>query len=532
MAGYLALLLHAHLPFVRHPEHERFLEEHWLFEAVAECYLPLLRVLRGWQTDGIPGTLTLTLTPSLCCMLRDPLLQHRCTRYLQDRIELAKLEVVRTRWEPQFRPLANHYLEHFEGLRQLWESLEQDLVQAFRGFQDCGRIEIITCAATHALLPLMTAQAGCVRAQILHGRDHYAECFGRLPMGIWLPECAYTPELEPVLQEANLRWFVLDTLGVTEASPRPVYGAYAPLYTRHGLAAFGRDADSAQQVWSRRGGYPGDPRYRDFYRDIGFDLELGYLDPFLPSPGQRGFTGVKYYAVSRCEGQQAYVPEEAKQAVQTHAAHFLQSRKRLLGPVAAAMDRPPLLMAPYDAELFGHWWFEGPEFLDQVFRMASGIAPDLKWITPTQYLRLHPSNQVAQPRTSSWGEGGYWEVWLNPKNGWMQRHLRQAEQRMASLVTEAETLDAAAHSALEQAGRELMLAQSSDWAFILHTGTSTQYATQRFQTHLQRFGTLCDQIESGQAFRALSGNESPYGAFLPEVNWRHWQTPPSSGATR
>ncbi len=197
MQGYLSLLLHAHLPFVRHPEHERFLEESWLFEAMLETYLPLLELLEGWHRDQLPTALTLTLSPTLCSMLRDPLLQERFSARLDNLIALAESETVRTLFDPKRQALAVGYHERFLRLRQLWTGSARDLVRAFGRLQQWGRVELITCAATHALAPLLAPHEPSLRAQILTACHHYRECFGREPRGIWLPECAYVEAVEP-----------------------------------------------------------------------------------------------------------------------------------------------------------------------------------------------------------------------------------------------------------------------------------------------------------------------------------------------
>jgi 1,4-alpha-glucan branching enzyme len=298
MQGYLSLVLHAHLPFVRHPEHEKFLEESWLFEAITETYLPLLQIMEGWRHDGMATRLTLTLSPTLCAMLRDPLLQERYARHLNGLIELAEKEIHRTHWDRTFHELAWMYHHRFTTLRDAYHGHGRNLVSAFRKFQDLGRLEIITTAATHALLPLLANHPPAIRAQILTARDQYQSCFGCDPRGIWLPECAYFEGVEMFLQEANLRWFIMDTHGLLHAQPRPRYGVFAPVFTPNGIAAFGRDLESSRQVWSKHEGYPGDPRYRDFYRDIGFDLDFDYVRRHLPSPDHRGFTGLKYFRIT------------------------------------------------------------------------------------------------------------------------------------------------------------------------------------------------------------------------------------------
>ncbi len=524
MSGSLAIVLHAHLPFVRHPEHDRFLEESWLYEAITETYLPLIALLGRWREDRLNARLTLTLTPTLCAMLGDPLLQARYERRLNGLVEFAEKEVVRTHWDRPRRVLAEGYVERLTQLRSLWQRCERDLPGAFRQLQEANRIEIITSSATHALLPLLAAEPSALRAQVLVARDHYRSCFGRDPVGIWLPECAYAPSIENVLREANLRWFIVDSHGLRQGVPAPHFGTYAPVFTPDGLAVFGRDAESAEQVWSRHAGYPGDPRYRDFYRDAGFDLDFDYVRPYLPSPDHRGFTGIKYHRITGGAGpKRLYDPAAARKATQEHAAHFLAARRGQLDRLAEVMDVPSILTAPYDAELFGHWWHEGLDFLDAVVRQAAELAPDLRFETPTDYLRRHATHQVVRPAASTWGEAGHLRVWLNEGNAWIQAHLRAAEARMAALVREAKPGNELASRALRQAARELLLAEASDWPFLLHTGTSPDYARSRVTTHLRRFQALHDQLVEGRVDEEGLRRMEEADNLFPGVDWRHWQ---------
>jgi 1,4-alpha-glucan branching enzyme len=524
MQGYFSLVLHAHLPFVRHPEHERFLEENWLFEAIIETYIPLLQVLERWGTDRVDARLALTLSPTLCSMLRDPLLQDRASRHLESLIELSERELHRTTWEPSLGLLARMYHERFRAARETWLAHGRDLVTGFGRFQDEGILEIITCAATHGLLPLMAGRPQCIRAQILAARDHYRQCFGRDPRGIWLPECAYTHGVEVSLKEAGIGWFITDTHGVLNAQPRPRYGVFAALRLPNGVAALGRDLESARQVWSRQEGYPGDVVYRDFYRDIGYDLDHEYVQSCLPGPGLRGFTGIKYHCIT---GQGAhktvYNRAAALERAEAHAAHFLDARAGQFGKLSAIMDRPPLILSAYDAELFGHWWYEGPEFLDAVVRGARGKQDFFKLATPSGYLADHPGQQIGTPSPSSWGEEGYWKLWLNESNAWIRPHLEAAEERMVQLATRFPGAAGLKRRALNQAGRELLLAQASDWPFILRTGTSPEYATRRVKDHLGRFLALFEPLDKGGAVdEAVLARIEAADNIFPELNYEYW----------
>ncbi|HMP82568.1 MAG TPA: DUF1957 domain-containing protein [Verrucomicrobiota bacterium] len=523
MRGYFSLVLHAHLPFVRHPEHEKFLEESWLFEAITETYIPLLQVMDGWLKDGMDTRLTLSLSPTLCSMLMDPLLQDRYERHLNGLLDLADKEIHRTHWDRAFHELAHFYHRRFKEARDFYQSCNRDLVGAFRKFQDAGKLEIITTAATHGLLPLLANHAPSVRGQILTARDHYRSCFGRDPRGIWLPECAYSDGLDLVLQEADIRWFIMDTHGLLHAKPQPRYGVFAPVFTPNGIAAFGRDPDSSRQVWSQHEGYPGDFRYREFYRDIGFDLDLDYVKPHLPSPEHRGFTGMKYFRITGgASDKQVYDRQAALEVAAEHAAHFLGARMEQVEKLAAILDRPPLVIAPYDAELFGHWWYEGPEFLDYFVRKTYFDQKMFTLTTPDDYLHKHPTNQIASPSPSSWGEGGFWRVWLNERTEWIYPHLQIAQERMTELAGMFPKPTPLQQRALKQAARELLLAQSSDWPFIMRTGTSPGYARRRVKDHLLRFIALHDQLTStGIDERWLAEAERRDNLF-PNIEPLHW----------
>jgi 1,4-alpha-glucan branching enzyme len=530
--GYVSLILHAHLPFTRHPEHERFLEESWLFEAVIESYIPLLQTIEGWRRDGMDVPLTLTLSPTLCSMLTDSLLQQRITRRLEALVDLSEQELHRTLWLPPLQDLAEFYRERFRRIRDSWKAWNGDLVAAFGSLQERGRLEIITCAATHAVLPLMVNHPPSLRAQVQVARDHYHSCFGRDPRGIWLPECAWSEELGPVLAEAGLRWFVTDSHGLLKARPRPRSGTFAPAITPDGLAAFGRDQESAKQVWSRHGGYPGDERYRDFYRDIGFDLDLDYVERWLPAPGRRGFTGIKYHSIAGGGQKRIYDRSSAIGAANGHAAHFLGQRIEQIRKVSELLDSPPIIVAPYDAELFGHWWYEGPEFLDLFVRKAWHDQKIFDLITPDEYLTRHPSHSAATPAASSWGEEGYWRVWLNEKTEWIFPHLSAAQQRMSNLAQRFQKPDSAEERALRQAGRELLLAQASDWPFILRTGSSPDYARRRVREHLASFGQICQLLERPPESRDYSAvwKIEERDNLFQELEWRYWR-PASSKAS-
>ena len=519
--GYLALVLHTHLPFVRHPEHDRFLEEDWLYEAITETYIPLINVFDGLVRDNVDFRLTMSLTPTLIAMLTDPLLQHRYVRHINRLIELAEQEVERTKNSPEFNPIAHLYREMFVNAREVFETkYGRNLVSAFRKFQDLGKIELVTCAATHGFLPLMVNRKA-VQAQIRVAVEQHRKHLGRDPRGIWLPECGYAEGLDQILRDEGIAYFFTDAHGIVYAEPRPKYGVYAPIVCPSGTAAFGRDIESSKQVWSSIEGYPGDNNYRDFYRDVGFDLDYDYIKPYLHGDGVRVNLGIKYHKITgKTDHKDPYIRQWALDRAAEHAGNFMFNREKQVEWLAGQLDRKPVIVAPYDAELFGHWWFEGPDWLNYLIRKIAFDQQTFRLITPSEYLAEYPKSQPAQPCPSSWGYKGHAEVWLNNSNDWIYRHLHKAADRMTELARSYPEAQGLVRRGLNQAARELLLAQSSDWAFIMKTGSHVEYAVKRTQDHIHRFTRLFDDIRGNHIDEAWLSDIEYQDNLFPEIDYR------------
>ncbi len=521
-AGSLALILHAHLPFVRHPEHDEFFEEDWLFEAITESYLPLLALMRRLVRDGVSFRLTLGLTPPLCAMLEDDLLRTRYLRHLERSIALAERELERTRSDPPLQELAHFYFQSLTETRRLYLECECDLLTAFRQLRDAGVLELMASAATHGVLPLLASSPTAARAQVRIGCESFRRHLKAEPVGFWLPECAYAPGLDTILQEANLRWAVVESHSFALAQPRPRRALYAPCFTPAGPAIFARDPVSSRQVWSAESGYPGEPVYREFYRDIGFDLPADYVFADSGSRTPR-FTGLKYHRItSRGPEKQIYQRTLAESAARAHAEHFLESRLRQFERLPAT-DFPPLLTIPFDAELFGHWWYEGPIFLEHFLRQAAARTDALRLVTPGDFLTQHATHEVIAPAASSWGEEGYLGVWLDESNAWMQPHLRAAAERMTEMArAHANSTDATIDRVLQQMARELLLLQASDWAFLIKNGTASHYAERRFKEHAARFHRLYRELKSGAIEGMFLSECESRDNIFPDSVWRHY----------
>ncbi|MCH2372943.1 MAG: DUF1957 domain-containing protein, partial [Planctomycetes bacterium] len=508
--GYLTILLHAHLPFVREPDHERFLEEGWFYEALHECYLPLLMSFESLIREGVDFRVSVSLTPTLLSMFDDELLRSRFELKLNSLIELSEKESERLSSDAQFYETARFYRDRFVAQREFYlQRCGGDVTGAFRRLQDAGYIEILTSAATHGYLPILRHEPSAVRAQLRVAVDHYAERFGRPPEGIWLPECGYYPGLDEELAAAGLRYFIVESHGVLHGSNRPAYGVYAPTICRSGVVAFARDPECAQQVWSVKEGFPGAPDYREFYRDIGHDLPLEYIDDYIGVDGLRTDTGLKYYRVTGATDQkQPYVREQAMQQAVQHAALFLQWRQKQTEWLAPQMDRRPIIVAPYDAELFGHWWFEGPEWLSCLLRKIALDQDTLITATPSEYLADRDDSQTSTPVASSWGAGGYSQVWISHENDWIVPELLRTAYAMRRLAGAYPSPSAVECRALKQAAREALLAQASDWAFMIKNNTNAEFATERVKQHLSQFDEIAAMLDSGDLEDVTTGGDS------------------------
>ncbi|MCP9799844.1 glycoside hydrolase family 57 protein [Synechococcus sp. RedBA-s] len=514
--GTLALVLHAHLPFVRNSQ-PGSLEEDWYFQALLESYLPLLQMLEASRNDPSQRPrLSLGLSPTLLSLINDPVLSAHFPHWLAQRQHLLAAA------PSSHRAAATALADTLESTRRSWIESGGQLLQRFRQLQQDGVLDLLTCAATHGYLPLLRHSPEAVRAQLINAVREHQRLLGARPLGIWLPECAYYEGLDQLLRQCGLRYAVLDAHGLLHALPRPRYGVYAPICSPAGIAFFARDGAATLPVWSASEGYPGDGSYREFHRDLGWDLPEAKLQA-------QGITssrplGLKLHRVSSQDSpldqKLPYEPEAAARRTAEHASAYLAGRRQELSELAVAMARPPLLVAPFDAELFGHWWYEGPLFLAELFRQGPGAGVAFSSLRGA--LERQESLQICRPSPSSWGQGGYHHYWLHQSNAWVVPEWHRASAAMVKRVNGGVASERQ-RRLLTQAGRELLLAQSSDWSFILRAGTTTGLARERIHRHLDRFWRLMHAIDTGAALadgwlEAIEAED----CLLPQLNAADW----------
>lgn len=492
----LGIILNAHLPYVRHIDYPKFLEEDWLFEAMNESYIPLLRML-GRVSSTISGfRICISLSPTLCTMLGDKALNERFVQYMLCHIELGEKEIQRLEGNPAAQALARNYHDGLaSNLAFYKDACASSLLSSFQKLEKKGVLEIITTCATHAYLPLYQDYPRAVNAQVEVGLQTLDYCFDEHSRGFWLPECAYYPGLEKILAHQNVEWIPLSSQALLTGSQLPLKGNFAPIKTPSGVYAFSRDLYLSNLIWSDKSGYPSDPDYREFYRDIGYDLDMDYIRPYIHEPGVRVFTGYKYWAVTGHTNEKVlYDPKKAKEKVKEHASNFIYSLRTRADMIRPLIGDDPYFTVSFDAELFGHWWYEGIDFLEELIK-AIAKSPDIELQSQGDYVLGHPDAQVMEPGWSSWGEGGFNSVWLDSENNaWLYRHTFKAIENMQELAERFSQQTSLKKRFLSQAARETLLLMASDWPFIIHSNTSAGYAKNRLLSHLENIGLVYNNM--------------------------------------
>ncbi len=514
--GRLAIVLHAHLPYVRKFE-KNSLEEDWLYQAMLECYIPLLQVMESCKKQDINNTkLTISLSPTLLSLLQNKEIQIKFSSWINTRIEfLTDL--------PHKEKAASEFLiRNIKNINLYWDKCSGNLIERFKSLYLSGNLDILTCAATHGYLPILRENPKTVLGQIKTAIRSHEVIFGERPLGIWLPECAYYENLDEILVNCGIRYAVLDGHGILNGTPRPRYGVYAPICSNKGVAFFGRDSESTLPVWSAKEGFPGDPVYREFHKDLGWELPLSALQ-------KKGILttrplGLKFHKITNnktsLDKKEFYKEDEAIKKVEEHAENYLISRAKQLKNLSLSTFFEPLLIAPFDAELFGHWWYEGPKFVENILRKSTKYS--IKLTNLKEILLQKPNLQICDPAPSSWGQGGFHNYWLNDKNAWIVPEITKAGSVFVELSTRKFNNDFSLRL-LKQAARELLLSESSDWSFILKAGTTTELAKERVDRHLFRFWKLIDMLEKRSILDyEFLKNVEEEDCIFPDIRINDW----------
>ena len=513
----ISLLLHGHTPFVRHPEYPSVSQESWFFQSISETYIPLLEVFDRLDRDHVPFRMGLSLSPALCHMLTDDLLIRRYLEYTDRQIEFGACELEQCADNPELFALAKHYYDRILDKRVFFtERYEKNILNGFDYYQRKGRLEILATAATQAFLPFYTAYPEAVQAQFEVAISTYRNNFGKYPQGFWLPEMGWKPDLDSWLRSYNFCYTMVDTHGLVFAKPSPEKGCFYPARTPQGIFVFGRDFYAAEDMAEM----VRDPVYRNNSRDQGFELSLDRVKPFLASQGSRTGTGYKYWA-SGDDDTVLYNPGNAAEKAKIQARAFIEARISRLKTASELMDECPLSLCAFEADKFGSSWYEGPLFLEALFR--EGVKNGgVQFMTPAEYLCKLDSRafQTLIPEFSSWGINGYAETWLDASNDWMYSHAMRALERMVEIAERFPDNTGLNERALNQAAREILLVLASDWPKMLYKQECADYARKSIEGSLRNFTTIYESLGSNYiSTEWLTQIEKRHNIF-PNINYR------------
>jgi len=525
----ISLVFDAHLPFIREYGGEENLQhsgkESRFFEYVSETLLPLLEVLNRLENDRIPFRLGLVISPILCHLLSDEMLQKKYLHYVDKQIEFGSRELTRignqkdNPHKDELYKMAQDYYDIIVERRIAYtERYEKNLLKAFDFFKRRGKIEIIATCATNAFLPFLSGNGESLQAQMEIPVSAYRRFFGSCPQGFWLPCLGWTSAIEPYLRDYNYSYTIIDSHGLLFGTPAPEKGNFYPVKTPNGTYILTRDLFAVREIEK----IASDDIYRSNHSDIGYELPPEEVSEFLNAEGGRSRTGYKYWARASKNGKnKTYNPQAANEKITKYAKLFLENITAHLESASAHMKEPPISLLTQSCDFFGRFWHEGPRFIETLFRMAAD-KKDVKLMCPSEYIFKQElsSLQVVSPEFSSGGIGGYAESWLDVSNDWIYRHLNRAMERMTELAERFPDDTGLKERALNQAAREILLAQSSDWAALLHKQDSTEYAHNKAENSLRNFTTIYESLGSNYiSTEWLTTLERRHNIF-PGINYR------------
>lgn len=515
------IILHAHQPYVRHLEYEKFLEEDWLYESLNETYIPLLRMLSNLEDEKINFKLSICFSPTLCSMLIDEPLQERFVNYMLSHIELGEKEVERTKKEdPECHRMALHYLRETRINLDVYEAYNRNILIGFKKLSEDGKIELVSSAATHAFFPLYKDYPDAINAEIAVGIDTHKKVFGMQPKGFWLPEAGFYPGLDEILKDNGIEWIQTSAQSALTSPDKSLYGGYRPIVLPSSIYAFPRDWNLTSLLWSNKTGYPCDPDYREFYKDIGYYLPMDYVGKYMHEPALRVFTGYKYFAITgKGEDKEYYSQDKAKEKVRLHVDNFLYNIRKKGNLLDACGIKDHVFNLTFDAELFGHRWYDGIEFLELVIRELALDSDNYTLTTPEMYLNDSDNVDNIRINESSSGIRGGADTWLDSSNSWIYRHTIKAIERMEELVERFPDQGSLKKRFLNQALRELLLAMSSDWPCIMHDNTSYSYAEKRIKDHLSSFNVVHSSMCRNTVNTEWLINAEKRNALFPDIDF-------------
>jgi 1,4-alpha-glucan branching enzyme len=481
-------VLHTHLPYVKKPGAFFSHEENWFFEVLIDSYIPLFALLEDIEEEGVDYAITVSFTPSVLEMMGDLELSLRFFKYLEILVDVAERKLRTDNIEEA--SCTRYYKKRFEECRRrFFEAWNGNIIAVLKKLHKARRVEIITSCASHAYLPLWESNPISIKWQVRTGVAYYKNIFKTQPRGFWLPECGYYSGLENNLLDESLNFFFLEHHGIMKGTPIPEKGVNLPVVCPNGVIAFGRDWLPHNKVWDDFCGYPADSTYLDFYSDIGLMLD-GYTLEYLTGSSDKRTIGIR----CRARNGAAYCTKAAEKKCNDHVNDFIDVCEKRFIELIENGNSEPVIVALFDTEHFGHYWHEGVYWLSSFIREVSSSERLFRLSTPSIYLAGSPTLQFCSPSYSSWGYKGYNETWLVGENHWIYPLVLKLGEAVENAIR-VESNDFRVKLAQQQLLRELMMAQTSDWAYMIQKNSFPEYAKRRLEKHCENIIALLDSLK-------------------------------------
>ena len=512
----LVLVVVGHQGYIRHVEDgaDYAIENDLLFSSISSTYLPLISMIRRLEAEKVSFKLSLVLSPMLCALLDDPMVQEQYIEWLDSRILLGEKEVERCRTDEAMLRNASETLSRFRQNKvDFCENYNQNLLRQFALCAQTGHLELLATAASYAFLPHYADMPEVLNAQVEAGLYSHRKYFGTMPEGFWLPYLGYASGVEKVLRSYGINYTILDTRSLLFCADAPETGIFAPVRCHNSLVVFARDADTPADITSTDSGFMHNPLYKNQNRDIGFELSAEDLGDFHKAGAARVSSGYRYWS----KNDAAYDEKSARVQAAEDAKAFLAAKKSKLDRAADLLQgKDACLVCTISAATLGQDWAEGMFFLEELLRGEE----DFTFAGCGGLIQEQFSLPKVTPYPSAGVGRGYGEDLLDSSNDWMLRHTRKMCDRMVDLAGRFQDDSGLKVRLLNLGAKELMIAQEAEWAMMLHEGRLPDYVSDRFRKCIVAFIAVFDSLGSNTVSTEWLTKLEREHPLFPWMNYR------------
>ncbi|MBP5403149.1 MAG: DUF1957 domain-containing protein [Treponema sp.] len=521
----ISLLINLHHPYIRNAEEsslDNAQENALFFEKISNVYIPLLNMLSNLEKDKVEAKIAIVFSSPLCALMSDPSIKKQYVNYLDNLIEFGKKEVLRTKTVKELNKSAVEYLENvMETKRYFTEVYEQNLLKYFSMFFKKGIIEILATCGTYMFMPHYADMSEILNAQVETGLYSVRYYFGMSAEGFFLPELGYAPGIEKTLRMYGVNYTIVPSQSFLLGEVTPENGIFTPARCYNCLSLFATDKINLK--------YNSNPVYKNKNKDIAWELEPSEITPFIKKGQARTGSGFCYWNNSYSDADSnsknfkkpefIYNSENAKNQTLIDAEDFVSSYKSRLEEASKIIKNNDVsLTCVFDDEMLYQTWSEGLVWFENVVRKFSESGIKVASFSDLLYDKY--SLQKIVPYFASGSAESYGEDYLSNKNGYMLRYLKKACERIVDLAERFPDDSGLKVRLLNLGSRELMLAQSSEWAKMIETDYYADYAKKAFKESIIAFTAVFDALGSNTVSTEWLCNLEKEHPIFPWMNFR------------